>query len=1098
MFHLYHHHDLDRLAELLSALLEKGPHKHALEPATVIVPNRGVQRWLQMRLAEDAGIAANIQFPLLARFIWTTIPALLPGNPDSSAFERDRMRWHLYAILPDVAQTEPTVAHYIAVDPPDVHRWQLADRLADVFDEYLIYRPSLLANWETGTIAQSDPERWQAAVWRALTRHLGTDHRARLLTQLTDSIAQGKNESGATLPEAVYCFGLSQIPPEYVKFLYAFGQLTHVHFLLPNPCEAYWGDIQSQRAGLETTAAGTEPESDIESHQPLLASFGRGIRDLLRVLYSDELTRIHEPELGPALAYAPPDRSELLARMQADIIRMTSPRDTAGMMPDDVSVQVHACHGPLREIQVLHDQLLDLLTRIPDLTYRDIIVMMSDVNSYAPAIRSVFGSAEGKRHVPYSISEQARTGVHPIVQSFHRLLDLPLSRWRASEILGLAGVVPIAHRFGLDDSSLASLRDWTRAAGVRWGFDAQTRERFNAGDFEQNTWRAGLDRLLLGLVQSDDEALIDGVAPWSDLEGTAAMAVGNLWQLVERLRGWERRLGIPARAAVWQARLNGLVDDMFAPETGPGPESAAIDEIREAIALLDQADECLGNIPISWEVVREVLTAELSLPGVRQPLLSGGITFCGLTPLRAVPFRVVCLLGMNDGDFPRQESSRAFNLLRSRPRIGDYNVRDDDRLTFLQALTAARDVFYVSYTGQDVASGDQLPPSPVIGEWLDFLHQHYFSGSTRREFESRLVTRQPMHPFSTHYFTSNPGHPRLFTFAKEWEPGSRTDAQKRTPAPPFQETPVAPMKITEDREVISLAELRRFFAHPTRYFLQGCLGIHLDPDEWEIEDTEPLKPDALSRHMLRTELFRRAARDGLTAVATSPDRLWRARGTLPPPPLDARPFQSEAEHINALLPIWNEWARDGDPTTLEIDVRLGQERLVGHITGIWPDGPRLLRPGRLRMQHKLTRWIDYLAYVFAGYTGDLRLAGLDTSKPEKYHASINSDKARDYLKTLLHVYRQGLTEPLLFIPDLADDYLRHRITRGKSQQEALAAVNGPLTNSYKRSHYACDPYFSQFFLPDQPLGATPADSAFCRLAEAVCGPPFNHLKEESQ
>ncbi len=1100
MFQLYHHHDLDRLAELLSVLLSRRNRQHALEPDTVIVPNRGVGRWLQMRLAESDGIAANIEFPLLARFIWDQVPALLPGRPTSPDFERDRMRWHLYAVLPEVAKENDAVTHYLEASPPDIHRLQLADRLADVFDQYLIYRPSLLAGWEQGKIAETSPESWQARVWLALTRRLGAEHRARLLARFAERAANGALENTDRLPGSVCCFGLSQIPPEYVKFLYGLGQLTDVHFLLPNPCEGYWGDIRGQRLKIEEFPGTDAPEGEalLERDHPLLGSLGRGTRDLLRVLYSDELTAIHEPELGEALAYKAPDGNGLLARLQAGILRMAAPPEDSGMEPEDVSVQVHSCHGPLREVQVLQDQLLDLLGRDPELTPRDILVMMPNVSTYAPAIRSVFGAAEGRRHLRYSISDQARSTSHPTVQSFQRLLDLPLSRWPASEILALAAVPPIARRFGLDESSLDSVRSWTQAAGVRWGFDAETRERFGAGAFAQNTWRFGLDRLLLGFAQSDEETLVDGVAPWSDLEGGAAAALGSLWQLIEQLRTWEQTLQEPAPARTWQDRLNAMVDALFAPKDGDSHEAAALDEIRQSIAVLGEAADCLGEEPLGWQAVREALAAELSLPGKRQPFLSGGITFCGLTPLRAVPFKVICLLGMNDSDFPRQDADRAFNLLRARPRIGDYSVREDDRLMFLQALMAARDVFYISYTGQDVASGEELPPSPVVGEWLDFLHVHYFNGHTREAFQARLVTRQPMHPFSARYFETEPEHPRLFTFAREWEPGSRAGEHERVTAPVFAAKDVALPETVEDAGIIDLADLHRFFDDPPRYFLRGRLGIRLDSDEDEPEDAEPLDLGPLHRHTLRSELFERARRSALSVVPTAPDTLWRARGVLPPPPLDHPPFEKEASVVNQLLPIWREWARDGEAGEhLDLDVAVGDQRLVGRLSGVWPDGPRLLRAGKLRMQYKLRSWIDYLAYLAAGHEGVLRLAGLDPSSSAvtQYEAVSEAEAARAHLATLIEIYRRGQREPLLFLPDLAESYLGGLITRGQSGATALESVNSRLTNDYQPSHHAKDPYFSRLFLAEQPLGISPDDSPFCKLAEAICEPPFRAMEE---
>jgi len=1101
MFHLYHHHDLDRLADLLAVLLGRRERSHILEPDTVIVPNRGVGRWLQMQLAGHRGVAANLAMPLPARFIWQLIPQLLPGSPDSAEFERHRMRWHLYALLPELARAEPAIGAYLSGVPRDVYRLQLAGQLADVFDQYLIYRPGLLSQWQAGRETAQAPDHWQAVVWRTLTQRLGDAHRAALLQRGVEALTNDGLRPGDSLPGSIYCFALGQLPPEYVKFLYALAQRIGVHFLLPNPCDGYWGDIQHRPVSLDTAPAQELPDAEqfIEQGHPLLASLGRGTRDLLRVLYSDELSAIHEPALGEALAYERPGGDTLLARVQGDLIDMDAPRLDAGIADNDVSVQVHACHGPLREVQVLQDQLLDLLGRDTSLTPRDIVVMMPDPDAYGPAIQGVFGAAEGGRYLPYSLSDRARSTSHPIVQSFGRLLDLPLSRWTAEEMLALAAVPAIARRYRLDEAGLASAREWAASAGVRWGYDAGTRANFGVGALEQNTWRFGLDRLLLGIAQSDEETLVDGVAPWSDLEGGATAALGRLWLLLERLHGWSAALAAPAVATDWQDRLNGMIEAMFAADPDDDHEQRALEEVRAAIAVLDDAAGCMSEESLSWEAVREILRAELAQPGSRQPFLSGGITFCGLMPLRTVPFRIVCLLGMDDGAFPRQEANRAFNVLRARPRLGDHSVREGDRLLFLQALTAAREVVYVSYIGQDVVTGEQLPPSPLVGEWLDFLHGHYFAGFDRDAFEQRLIARQPMHPFSERYFRPLPSQPRLFTFAREWQPAGHAGRCRRIEAPPFVDgTRAAP----PDEGPIELAELRRFFDHPLRYFLRDRLAVALAPVEAAIEDSAPLQLDSLSAYHLRGDLLERAQRHQLDSIPPQPDALSRARGILPPAPLDAACFAAQAEQVNHLLPVWRQWTREGARGGwLDIDVSLGGERVLGRIAPVWRgDGPRLLRPGRLRMRYKLRSWIDYLAFRCAGHDGSLRLAGLDGADPAVvYSASLDVETAREHLAQLIALFREGQYEPLLFLPDLAQDYLEQTLANNKAPAEALGHLNNSLNNSYQRPREMQDPFFTRFILrPDAPLGATPGQTRFCELAAAVCALPYTQLRMEPQ
>ncbi len=514
MFWLYHHCDMERLAELLT-VLRSSRHRSPLQTDTIMVPDHSLGRWLQIRLAESEGVAANLTMPLPARLLWDIIPKLLPDQPDSREYEHARLRWHLFALLPRVAEDNAAVADYLAGDPREVLQLQLAEQLADLFDQYLVHRPRMLARWEVGRESDRPAARWQAVVWRALVHRLGEQHRARLLDRAVERLNDGADPDLLGVPEVIYGFGIDQLPPEYLRFLYALGRHIDVHFLLPNPSDGYWGDIQTRRVSLETTTPGEEApgEATTENGHPLLASLGRGTRDLLRVLYSDELTALQAPELGEALAYAPPPGDTLLARVHADLIAMEAPKENRGIAGCDASVQIHACHGPLREVQVLHDQLLDLLGRNRNLHPRDIVVKTPDVAAYAPAIRSVFGSAQGRRHIPYSVSDNSRLAAHPICQSFQSLLALPLSRWAASDVLALARVPAVMRRFALDESALDTVQYWAREAGVRWGLDAGTRARFDAGALEQNSWRFGLDRLLLGLAQSEEDTLTAGVAP---------------------------------------------------------------------------------------------------------------------------------------------------------------------------------------------------------------------------------------------------------------------------------------------------------------------------------------------------------------------------------------------------------------------------------------------------------------------------------------------------------------------------------------------------------------------------------------------------------
>jgi exodeoxyribonuclease V gamma subunit len=1091
LLHLYHHHDLNRLAELLAALLRTGPPASPLTAERILVANHGVGRWLQAQLAESDGIAANIEFTLPAKFIWSDLPAEL-GEPETgSAYFRERLRWHLYRLLPALAREDAAVARYLAADPPEIQRLQLADRLADVFDQYQVFRGEMLVAWEAGRrVGAGATEQWQSRLWRRLVSALGSEHRAaRLRTMIRRLLAGDARVSGHRL----FCFGIASLPPDYLRLLYALGRHREVHLLLPNPSDVYWGDLSTQRAPLRVPRDEDPPveEHAFETGHPLLASLGRPVRDFIRMLYSDEMTEIQEPELGELMAYAPPGDGCLLHRIQTGIIRLDASPDPVDLEPNDISLQVHSCHGPLREVQVLHDQLLDLLANDSSLQPRDIVVMTPDPAAYAPAVESVFGAARGGRFIPWSVSGRPRSAAHPIVQTFRQLLELPLSRWTASEVMALAAVPAVMRRFGLDPPALETLGHWVHASGIRWGRDAETRQRFGAGAYDANTWMFGLDRLLLGSVFNDEDTLVDDVAPWTDLEGGAAEMLGQLYRLVRELERWQRTLSRERTAGEWRRTFNVLLERLFDIDPDDRPEREALEAVHDVLDVLLTAEACLDGQPLPWLALREALVAELNQPGLRQPFLSGGVTFADLESLAGVPFRVVCLLGMNDGAFPRQDGGREFNLMLQRRFLGDRSNRGADRQFFLQSLLAARDVFYLSYTGCDARSGEALEPATTVSEFLDFVRTHHTPDLSVARFEERLITRQPMQPFSRRYF--EPGqNARVFTFAAGWRDAAGATSGPRGAAPGLLDDSVVAVEAPEH---LDLSALRHFYRNPAQAFLQERLGLVLGDSGAVLEDAEPLELDGLGAWQLRRALLESDPDLPGAIPDDQPPRLWQRRGLLPPPPLDRVAWQPEAETVRALRPVREDCERE--PTTAaDIDLELsGGVRLRGRLTDVRAAGLCRVRPGSLGMRNTLGDWIDYLALVASGEGSPrLRLAGATRGEVDLRVAEVQRDEALSTLDALVAWYLEGQRRPLPFRPDLAELYLderSRRLHRGEGLPEAsnaaLAAVNAKLDPAMQHAHHALtDPWFAAVLTPGAPLGMRSTDSTFVAVTEAVC------------
>lgn len=1098
MIHLYHHNDLTELATLLQVLMTRHPPAAPLAAETILVPNRGKERWLQKTLAEAEGVVANVRFPLPAGFIWGDLIRDQFGWNGHLEYQRDRMVWHLYRLLPELATESAAVARYLEGEPAEIHRIQLAERLADVFDQYQVFRGDMLEAWDRSEEVRHDrTAAWQAPIWRRLVAELGPDHRVASLRRAIRALEAGEVDA---VPPAgrLFCFGVTDLPPDYLRLLYALGQQTDIHLLLPNPSEHYWGDIADHRIALAFPVDDEElpsQETVAEGH-PLLASLGRPLRDFLHLLYADELAAIQEPELGEAMAYTPPTGDGLLARIQRGIVDLDATPETGGIAADDDSLQLHACHGPLREIQILHDQLLDLLSSRPDLEPRDVLIMMPNVPDYAPAIRSVFGGAEETYFIPWSLSDQPRRSSHPIVQTFLDVLDLPLARWHASHVMTLAAVPAIMRRFGLDDADLERLRTWVAESGIRWGRDGENRRHQGAGDYDEFSWAFGLDRLLLGSTLDDAETLVDDVAPWPELEGRDAETLGRLHYLVDTLTQWQAALDAERSPQEWHQLLNEVLTSLFAIDTDDAAERGALEAIHEALAQLETAHQCIPETPIRWAALREEVRGALEDAAERQPFLTGGVTFCGMHSLTGVPARVIGLLGMNDGAFPRQDGGRSFNLILQQRALGDRANRDSDRLAFLQALLAARDVFYISYTGTDVRSGEKQHPAATVAEFLTYLDGHHFGEEGAAE--KALVTQQPMQPFSRRYLEPAETSSRIFTFREEWTPSSRTTSQPDTAPPPVVDGSPFPAL---DEPTIDLAALHRFFRHPPKVFFQERVGLRLEDGEASLSDEEPFSLNGLDAWQLRSALLDEIRETHRPLPDTQPPRVWQRRGLLPPGRLAANDWSPEARRVNGLLPLVEAW--DEPTMAADVDLHLPRgERLIGRITDCQPAGLRRIHAGNLKMKRCLGDWIDYLALMATGALPEeatLIMAGpsREDEAPEILQAHTTAGDARAHLDQLVSLYREGTSRPLPFLPDLADEFLQERdkqMDKGKSEEEASEGALNELNkgldpDAFHPRHEASDEALSLALGPlDGTLGATAEESEFAALAEQIVGP----------
>ena len=1014
-FRLYHSNALDVLAGLLAEELRQDvPGQPLLAPDTVLIPQVAMRRWLQATLARRHGIAANLEFLTPGEFVARALDANLGTSVDD--LDLDTLHWRLHAALSDPAlRAKPAMAQLAAylADGDPLKSWALAGELANVFNKYQAWRRDWLLRWDGG----ADPDDPQAILWRRVAS--GRVHRARRIQDYLARFGEG-TALPAGLPTRLFAFGTLNISPDVLRVLATQSRVGTLHFYLPTPTRHYWGDLQSLGARLRE---GVEPFGDEARENPLLRDWGAAGKDFMALLGSYEV--VHPS--GEIAAYADPaegDGDGLLQRMQADLFhRRAAPSGSTREEVDagDTSLQFHACHTRLRELQVLHDRLRALLEDErfdPPLQPRDIAVLAPDIDPYVPYLDAVFGGeGQAGQAIPYALADASPLAGEPLADVFLRLLALPVTRFGLEEVLDLLASPPLAEAAGLDAGDFERLHGWLHAAGARWGIDANHRERQGAPADDAYTWQFALDRLLLGHASGSDDD-IEGVAAWPELEGSALAALDALLRLLRVLARSERILGEAIPPAQWRERLIGLLDALLPHPPSTSSGQRALDRLRSLVDdFAKQAHKAGFEAPLAAEIVRAHFSARLTEADIRAPLLTGGVSFARMVPMRLLPFRAICLLGMNDGDFPRRDSAAGLNRLTAelgtpQRRHGDRSTREDDRYLFLQLFSAAQDVFHMSWLGADPRDGSAREPSALVSELLAAAGDYHAQPDTAA---NDLVLRHPLQPFSPAAFGADDA--RLFSYRGHWHPAAGRLSGARTSLLPWLDAAHALASPLEPETELSLDALRRFLQAPAEQFLRQRLGLRLPEVDVAGEDIELLQVPGrgLERMALQQAVF-----DGVLAGrdAAAMQPLLRARGLLPSGPLGARALAQVLQEVSPYADAFAQWGGDAERTSLAVEVEIDGLRLHGRLGDVRPNGIARLRFGAPNGASSIRNGLDWLLATAAGV--DLPFVEFHdvdgVGVGPHLRVPVSRESAIDALHALVALRRDGLRRPLPFAP----------------------------------------------------------------------------------
>ncbi len=1047
MLRVYHSNRLDVLEALMEFIVERERLDDPFEPEMILVQSTGMAQWLQMTLSQKFGIAANIDFPLPASFIWDMFVRVLPEIPKESAFNKQSMSWKLMTLLPQLLEREDftLLRHYLTDDSDKRKLFQLSSKAADLFDQYLVYRPDWLAQWETGHLVEGlgEAQAWQAPLWKALveyTDELGQPrwHRANLYQRFIETL-----ESATTcppgLPSRVFICGISALPPVYLQALQALGKHIEIHLLFTNPCRYYWGDIKDpaylaklltrqRRHSFEdrelplfrdSENAGQLFNSDGEQDvgNPLLASWGKLGRDYIYLLSDLESSQ----ELDAFVDVTP---DNLLHNIQSDILELEN-RAVAGVNieefsrsdnkrpldPLDSSITFHVCHSPQREVEVLHDRLLAMLEEDPTLTPRDIIVMVADIDSYSPFIQAVFGSAPADRYLPYAISDRRARQSHPVLEAFISLLSLPDSRFVSEDVLALLDVPVLAARFDITEEGLRYLRQWVNESGIRWGIDDDNVRELELPATGQHTWRFGLTRMLLGYAMESAQGEWQSVLPYDESSGLIAELVGHLASLLMQLNIWRRGLAQERPLEEWLPVCRDMLNAFFLPDAETEAAMTLIEQQWQAIISEGLGAQYGDAVPLS--LLRDELALRLDQERISQRFLAGPVNICTLMPMRSIPFKVVCLLGMNDGVYPRQLAPLGFDLMSQKPKRGDRSRRDDDRYLFLEALISAQQKLYISYIGRSIQDNSERFPSVLVQELIDYIGQsHYLPGDKALncdESEARVKAHLTCHHTRMPFDPQNYQPGNLQSYAREWLPAASQAGKAHSEF-------VQPLPFTLP-ETVPLETLQRFWAHPVRAFFQMRLQVNFRTEDSEIPDTEPFILEGLSRYQINQQL--------LNVLVEQDDaerlfRRFRAAGDLPYGAFGEIFWETQCQEMQQLADRVIACRQPGQ--SMEIDLACNGVQITGWLPQVQPDGLLRWRPSLLSVAQGMQLWLEHLVYCASGGNGESRL--FLRKDGEWRFPPLAAEQALHYLSQLIEGYREGMSAPLLVLPESGGAWLK--------------------------------------------------------------------------
>ncbi|MDY0362431.1 MAG: exodeoxyribonuclease V subunit gamma [Desulforegulaceae bacterium] len=1085
-FNICFSNKIENLVYELSSSLKKNCGS-VFEPEIIVVQSKGMEKYLSLELSKQLGIAANFLFlypnSMLEYCLEKT--GIFKKNYKNSS--KDIYTWAIMELIFEFKDNKifNEVLDYVKINDEKISiekLYQLSEKIARLFKEYQIFRPEWILLWEEN----ENEAGWQSFLWNRLAKKLEIGSLPKSVHNIFNQFEEN-TEILKNLPKRISVFGIFSLPKIYLDALNFFSKTCEVNLYLLNPCLEYWGEILSEKRIDKIKRKSDETNLYLESGNSLLASFGETGKVFFDILNEYEINRFDD-------FFVKPMETSILSCIQYSILNLFnySNKEKFKISSFDNSVRIHSCHSPMREMEILKDNILYILDIDDQIEISDIIVMIPDIEKYSPYIRAVFGRTNDDKKIPFSIADRSAKSENKGLDCFFGILGIFTSRFEASLVIDLLEDKIIYEKFMLNEKSVEKIKNWVFDLKISWGLDSEFKKNMDFSPDNIGTWKKGLDILCLGHALSPDSNIcFNSIFPLFEIDSSDQETLSGLMEFYFKIKKYYEIIkGNTYFVSEWADIFSELCDDFLYFEN-----KNEFDFINLKKIFTDLKEEALASnsqIKVPFSVMYQRIEKIVSSSSSGYGFLDGRLTFCAMLPMRSIPFQMIAVCGLNEGDFPRSYFPPNFDLMARFPKKGDRHIRDDDKYLFLETIISARKYLYLSYIGNDIKTDSIIPPSSVLSEFTDYIEDNFISDKNI----IKQITRNHFAPsFSSAYFKfDNPleadSNGSVFSYSKRFMELSKDIFSEKKANFIFNDEP---LKRAEESlsDFIDINSITGFFKNPQRFYLK-INSIETGTNFEFFEDREIFNPDGLLNYLISNDLLNMFLKGNDEEIC---QMIMKSRNLLPYGKTGIIFYNKLKEEILFFLSILKTYLVN--MKKISLDVNFENTRVKGSID-LYDGDIVLFRYGKIKPVNMIELWIKH-NFVLFSENNDFNNNSIFAGAEKNLFTMLKFnevEKNKEYLENLISLYQKGSITPLCFDPDLSYEYANSLNEKIKKNQGCLTdEIREEELLKIKNKMESANSFKDYSLIEKNFRGLDFINNDFAKTAETVLLPMINKIKE---